>query len=106
MRTYAANMRIIENTSHPCFWIGMLTALLTYGLFMHEFTKLRAFQSYATKQQYNIVQFTSLMLCTTVTLYFALGMLWGYLVGTAYRKYKLASQTPNPVNYGTMASKA
>lgn len=99
-------MRIQEYALSPYFWIGMFSGFLSFVLFMMEFAKLRTLQVGSTKRDYAIIQTTSILLSATLTFYFAVGGLWGYLAGTAYRRYELANQTSNRADYGTMASEA
>jgi uncharacterized membrane protein len=93
-------------TLSPCFFIGMLMGLLTYILLMMEFTRFSALQSKLTQRDHDIVQVTFMMLSTTIAFYFAIGGVWGYMIGRTYRAYTLASQTKTRADYGTMASEA
>jgi hypothetical protein len=99
-------MHITERPFSPCFSIGLFSGLMSFVFFMKEFAEFRAVQAATTKPEYDVIQITSILLSATITFYFALGGLWGYLVGTAYRRYELANQTSNRADYGTMASEA
>lgn len=79
---------------------------MSFVFFMKEFAEFRAIQAATTKPEYDVIQITSIILSATLTFYFAVGGFWGYLVATAYRSYKLANQTSNRADYGTMASEA
>jgi hypothetical protein len=100
------DMRITKQTFSPCVFIGMLSGLMSYVFFMKVLAEFRAVQGATTKPEYDIIQITSIILCATITFYFAVGGIWGYIAGTAYRRYQLANQTCNRADYGTMASEA
>ncbi len=100
------NACLMKPTCSPCVGIVMFTCLLLVAVFMNEFSITRNIQAHTSPREYDIILLTSAMQSVTVTFYFVMGTLWGYLVGELYRKHELANQAGTRANYGTMASEA
>ena len=89
-----------------CLCIVMFSGLLSFAVFMNELSVLQDLQARTTQRDFRFILITSVMQSLTITFYFVMGTLWGYLVGTVDRKYQLANQACNRGDYGTMASEA
>jgi hypothetical protein len=84
----------------------MFTCLLLVAALINEYSFIHDIQPHATQRDYDIIFLTSAMQSVTITFYFVMGTLWGYLVGILYRKHQLANQAGTRADYGTMASEA